>query len=168
MGTIVIRPALPDEYEAVGRIVVAAYRTLDDPPSEGYEAHMADVAGRASVSTVLAAVLDGRLVGTATLVFPGSPLDEIGDPDGAGIRMLGVDPACRGRGVGEALVRACVQRARDGGAARIWLHTETCMTDAHRLYARCGFVREPARDWTPVPDVDLLAYVLDLASTPGA
>lgn len=31
------------------------------------------------------------------------------------------------------------------------------------LYARLGFVREPARDWSPAPGVTLLAYSFDLA-----
>jgi hypothetical protein len=36
------------------------------------------------------------------------------------------------------------------------------MTAAHRLYESLGFVRDPARDWAPVPGVDLLAYRLDV------
>jgi ribosomal protein S18 acetylase RimI-like enzyme len=42
------------------------------------------------------------------------------------------------------------------------LSTSTAMTTAHRLYERLGFVRLPERDWSPVPGVHLLAYVLDL------
>ena len=36
------------------------------------------------------------------------------------------------------------------------------MRPAQRLYERAGFVREPQRDWSPVPDVHLIAYRLDL------
>jgi ribosomal protein S18 acetylase RimI-like enzyme len=80
--------------------------------------------------------------------------------------MLGVAVGTRGRGVGEALVRACIERARAAGAKRVWLHTEPFMEAAHRLYARLGFVRAPAQDWRfeeeGEPDVILLAYVLEL------
>jgi hypothetical protein len=38
------------------------------------------------------------------------------------------------------------------------------MTAAHRLYERSGFRRVPERDWTPTPEVPLLAFRLDLTS----
>jgi hypothetical protein len=40
----------------------------------------------------------------------------------------------------------------------------TTMTPAHRVYEGLGFARAPDLDWSPVPDVDLLAYRLDLAT----
>jgi hypothetical protein len=42
------------------------------------------------------------------------------------------------------------------------LSTQTVAHGSHRLYERLGLVREPSRDWTPVPGVDLLCYVLDV------
>jgi hypothetical protein len=36
------------------------------------------------------------------------------------------------------------------------------MTAAHRLYERLGFARAPARDWSPVPEVQLRVYELAL------
>jgi hypothetical protein len=36
------------------------------------------------------------------------------------------------------------------------------MTTAHRLYERNGFVRVESRDWQPVPEVPLLAFLLEL------
>jgi hypothetical protein len=32
------------------------------------------------------------------------------------------------------------------------------MTAAHRMYARLGYERDPGRDWSPLPGVDLLAF----------
>lgn len=78
--------------------------------------------------------------------------------------MLGVSSDARGRGVGRALVVACLDRARRDGARRVVLSTEPVSTTAHRLYEGLGFRREPALDWTPVPSVDLIACVLDLAA----
>jgi hypothetical protein len=34
--------------------------------------------------------------------------------------------------------------------------------EAHRLYERLGFRRDPARDWTPRPGIDLLGFELTL------
>ncbi len=39
----------------------------------------------------------------------------------------------------------------------------TSMTAARRIYERIGFVRDPERDWQPVPDIQLLGYVLPLS-----
>jgi RimJ/RimL family protein N-acetyltransferase len=41
------------------------------------------------------------------------------------------------------------------------------MTAARRLYERLGFRREPAHDWSPVPDMLLLGYVLELTAGDG-
>jgi hypothetical protein len=36
------------------------------------------------------------------------------------------------------------------------------MVSAQRLYERLGFRRDPTHDWSSIPDIHLLAYVLDL------
>ena len=75
--------------------------------------------------------------------------------------MLVVDPAAQGHGIGELLVRTCLERARTAGKRRMVLSTDRRMTAAQRLYERLGFVRLPERDWQPVPGIDLLVYALD-------
>ena len=67
-------------------------------------------------------------------------------------------PAARGRGVGELLVRACLDRTREAGKTRMVISTEPRMHAAHRLYERLGFTRLPERDWSPMPGIDLLVY----------
>jgi ribosomal protein S18 acetylase RimI-like enzyme len=76
--------------------------------------------------------------------------------------MLGVAPTAQGRGAGEALVLACVTRAREAGQRRIVISTSPRMRAAHALYERLGFRRAPERDWEPVPGTRLWAYLLDL------
>lgn len=113
---------------------------------------------------MLVAVLgDGRLVGGVTFAAPGSPLCDIARADEAEFRMPAVAREGRGRGAGEALVRACVDRSRAvGGVRRLVLSTTPDMLGAHRIYERLGFVRSPERDWAPVPDLSLLTYGLAL------
>jgi predicted N-acetyltransferase YhbS len=79
--------------------------------------------------------------------------------------MLAVDPAAQGRGVGELLVRACLERAVGLGASAMVICTRDFSYPAHRLYARLGFVRMPDRDWTPMPTVHLLVLRLDLPAS---
>jgi len=158
---LVIRAVRPSEYEIAGELTVEAYRTLSDA-EPAYEQNLRDVAGRQDTSEVLVAEVGGRVVGCVTFVDGLRALSEVDDPDAATVRMLGVAAEARGRGVGEALMRECVDRARQSGRKRVRLHTRTSMTSAQRLYERLGFRRDPDHDWSPVPDILLLGYVLDL------
>ncbi|HEY3962013.1 MAG TPA: GNAT family N-acetyltransferase [Gaiellaceae bacterium] len=50
-----------------------------------------------------------------------------------------VDEAARGKGVGEALVRAAQDAAQAAGLAAIWLTSRSEREAANRLYRRLGF-----------------------------
>ena len=155
-----IRLARPDEYDVLGELTVDAYRALG-LVGDGYAAELRDVAGRAATTDVLVAVDgEGRVLGGLAYVPGPGPLAEFDDADAAGIRMLAVAPEARRAGAGEALVRACIDRAVAAGRRRIVLHTTRVMTDAHRLYERLGFRRAPELDWDP--GIMLLAYTLDI------
>ena len=82
----------------------------------------------------------GVVVGTALLFPPGTAFhtDDAADPDSAAaapagpeIRLLAVAPAARGQGIGKALVRECLRRARQSGCKVLTLHTT--MRFKHRL-----------------------------------
>lgn len=166
---IVIRQVEPDEYEALGEITAQAYLQdglLDFGESDEYLGELKDVAKRAAAAEVLVAVHGGRVVGGVTFVPSGGPMADIAGPGEAEIRMLAVSREARGRGAGEALVRACVEEARaTDGCVRIVLSSQRTMHSAHRIYERLGFVRTPERDWNPIPhlsDITLLTYELTL------
>ncbi|MFE7412222.1 GNAT family N-acetyltransferase [Streptomyces laurentii] len=168
-----IRPVRPDDHERLGELTVRAY--LDDGfltfgEDDDYADLLRDVARRAAEAEVLVAVDEaGTVLGGVTFTTGDGKWADIAGPDEAEFRMLAVGREARGRGVGEALVQACVERARAvPGCARIVLSTQPTMAGAHRIYARVGFVRAPERDWQPLPGVDftLLAYALELGNTP--
>jgi GNAT superfamily N-acetyltransferase len=155
------------EVEAAGRVTVAANAEFaptdpDDPfaaPWARYLAEMADAAARAAQGTLLVAVEDGQVVGTATLYLgPGSMQWR---PEDAMFRLLAVDPAARGRGIGRALFQACLDRARAAGKRRMALHTTEWMATARAMYERAGFRREPEGD-LELPGVTIIAYAADL------
>lgn len=159
---LTVEPASPADFPRIAQLTLDAYG-VDGLASGGYAAELADVAGRAQRADLLVVRdRDGGIVGSVALVLSGDFGEITESEDEAAFRMLVVDPAARGRGIGELLVRACLQRARAAGKRRMVLSTSTAMTTAHRLYERLGFVRLPERDWSPVPGVHLLAYVLDL------
>ena len=84
---------------------------------------------------VLVAIEDGRVVGTASLVDD-DELPLAAEP-GPWVAAVFVDPLQRGRGVGSALVRAALERARELGFARVFLYTQT----GADWYGRMGWER---------------------------
>jgi GNAT superfamily N-acetyltransferase len=164
VGDPVVRLLTPgDDVEGLGRIVQQAYFALPDYPHEDeYDAVLADVGGRRDATVVVVGELDGQLVGCLTYIaglVEGHA--EHGDPDAATFRYFGVDPVAQGRGVGDAMVRWVIDRARADGKQRVLIHTLEAMRGAQRLYERLGFVRDVAHDedWDGIAG---LAYRLDL------
>jgi ribosomal protein S18 acetylase RimI-like enzyme len=169
LQSVQIRAARPDEYAAVGELCVSVYvgDELIPASATGYTGELADAASRAANAELLVAVDDGgdgAVLGSVTFVPYGSSYTEVAGPGEAEIRMLVVDPKARGHGLGEALVLACLARAKAHGAARMRLSTQESMIGAHPIYRRLGFARTPELDWSPVPGVDLLTFVLTLHS----
>jgi ribosomal protein S18 acetylase RimI-like enzyme len=159
---LIIRAVRPSEYEIAGELTVEAYRTLGDAGDEFYERELRDMVGRRDSSEILVAEVGDRIVGCVTFVDGLTALSEVDDPDAATVRMLGVATEARGRGVGEALMRECSDRARRSGRKRVRLDTRTSMASAQRLYERLEFRRDPDHDWSPAPGILLLGCVLDL------
>ncbi len=172
-----VRLVRADEHEVAAQLVLAAYRSLPGDHLTGdYAAEVADVARRSREAEVLVAVRRSgglardEVVGCVTFVADAcSAWAELLEAGEAGMRMLAVRPDAQGRGIGHALVEACVARARALGRSALVLHTTPWMTTAHRLYETAGFVRFPSRDWSPLPEVPLRAYrlVLDCARDPA-
>jgi len=164
---MLIRRAAPEDYETVGLLTEAAYEEFLEGPDDYYRGFLRDAETRDREAELWVAVDDdGTLLGSVTSCPPGSPWREL-SVDGEGeFRMLAVAPAARGRGVGEALVRQCEERAAATGATRMWLSTLDEMGHAQRIYTRLGYRPEPARDWHPqpdlLPDVHLRAWTREL------
>ena len=162
LSAVRIERANPEDHPAIAELTVSVYvgGGLAGPD---YGVELADVARRADLAELLV-VRDeaGRLVGSVALVLDGDFGEVTESDDEAAVRMLVVDPAAQGRGIGALLMTECLERARAAGKRRMVLSTSTAMTAAHRLYERLGFTRLPERDWSPVAGIDLLVYALDL------
>lgn len=164
--TVQVRPARPEELDAVGRLTLAAYSEflVED---DFYVAHLLDAASRAEKAELLVAELAGEVAGTVTFCRAGSPYAEIGAPGEGEFRMLAVSPSARRQGVAAALVAHCIERSRELGYRAVVLSSLPAQVDAHALYARFGFRRVPERDWSPAPGVSLLGFRLDLGVSPA-
>ena len=110
------------------RIVAAMARLIpqlsrSNPPPDAAEA-----------SVLFVAEVDGEIVGSLTLA-----LFRIPTGLRAWIEDVVVDGSARGRGVGEALNRAAIDRASDAGATTVDLTSRPSREAANRLYQRLGF-----------------------------
>lgn len=79
------------------------------------------------------AEVDGRHVGHVFLVRHPD------EPETAKLRLLYVDPAARGIGLGQKLVAECVRFARVARYRKITLWTQSILKAAHRIYSATGF-----------------------------
>jgi ribosomal protein S18 acetylase RimI-like enzyme len=167
-GDIEIRPVREGEYLRAGEATAGAYREFVTPGQSGFEAYLtriADIGARADRATVLVALIDGVIAGSATLELDSRVTPSTAEPlapDEAHLRMLGVSPDHRGLGVGRSLVAACIELARNRGKRRLTLETSPLMVAAQRLYLTMGFTSTGERR---TPDgTRLLAYTVDVQS----
>ena len=159
-----VHPAGPEDFDRIAELTVGVY-VGGGLADQGYATELADVAGRASRAELLVVRDDdGSVVGSVALVLAGDFGEITTSDDEAAFRMLVVDPAVQGRGIGQLLVTTCLDRARAAAKRRMVIATGTRMTAAQRLYERLGFMRLPERDWSPVPGIDLLVYSRDLCA----
>ena len=171
--SLVVRPARPEEYANVGRVTAEAYRadglldSADYPVERTYESLLLDAGRRAREAELwVAAEQDGEILGTVNWCPPGSPWRQLAQRDDqAEFRMLSVAPAGRRRGVGRALVDACLRRARQDGMSEVVIWSHPLMAGAHALYLRMNFERVPDLDGSPAPGVRLWGFRLPLTAS---
>lgn len=155
----VIQPTESGRLAEVGEMTALAYLAdgLIDV-AHPYARTLRDAQARAR-DAVLLGLLDGEggegsVVGTLTVVPPGSPFVELAQDDEVELRMLAVSPIERGRGIGEKLTTHGMEMAVSLGAKRVVLSTMESMHAAHRLYEKLGFSRREDLDWVVADQQD--------------
>ncbi len=92
---------------------------------------------------IFIALIGGERVGCVAL----TPLDD----HTFELAKMAVDERYQGRGIGRAVMNAAISWARNKGAQRLWLETNSRLTPAIRLYESAGFHHIPKERWTPSP-----------------
>ncbi|QTP57791.1 N-acetyltransferase [Billgrantia antri] len=137
----ILRSETPGDAEAIEAVTVAAFR--EAPHTSHTEQHIVRAlraAGALAVSLV--AECDGELVGHVAA----SPVTLSDGTSGwFGLGPVSVLPAWQGRGIGSALVRACLARLRERGARGCVLVGEP------GYYQRFGFRSLPGLILSDVP-----------------
>lgn len=94
-----------------------------------------------------AAFVEGALAGVASICPEGR--SNVGVSEGVWrIRGMAVRPDCRGRGLGAALLEACLDHARTHGGSVAWCNARI---GARRFYERHGFAVDG--DAFEIPDI---------------
>lgn len=162
-----IRDAHPSDRGAIEALTLSAYQeyaALMPAHWASYRQNILATLAAVQPAAQIVAEQEGQLVGTVLLYPAGTVIGNPGDapvtltwPE---VRLLAVGPAARGQGVGAALMRECIRRARQSGAQAVTLHTTDLMQAAMRLYERLGFRRAAELDFQPAPGVTIKGYRL--------
>lgn len=136
-----VRPARRDDVPVIVRLladdVLGAKREhATDPLPQVYWDAFDAIASQGG-NEILIAEIEGEVVGCLQLtVIPG--LSRMGMSRGQ-LEGVRVSSKHRGQRIGELLVAAATDRARELGCKIIQLTTDKTRVDAHRFYERLGF-----------------------------
>jgi putative acetyltransferase len=124
-----LRPA----FEQLNRDWIETYFELEDADREVLGDPRAKIL--APGGQVFFVLEDGEVRGTCAVLRHSRDEYEIA--------KMAVAPAARGRGFGDLLMETAVAFARDAGALRVVIVSNTILEPAIRLYRKHGFVRVP-------------------------
>ncbi|MFJ7827920.1 GNAT family N-acetyltransferase [Psychrobacillus sp. NPDC096623] len=155
MGSVItIDDIRVEEFEQVSELLVESYSQYQESyeSKEGwldYAESLRDSVHNPFVDRILVARDGAEILGSLQLFTNSEAAYHI--PDLAIfspiIRMLGVSPSARGKGVAQALLKESISYAREKGADHIYLHSTDLMADAIRLYEWLGFKRDTSKDF---------------------
>lgn len=106
---------------------------------------------------------DGVNVGSVCLVQAREEQNEAPIPGVAQLRLLLVDPAARGLGLGDRLVAECHRFAREAGYQRVRLWTNSQLDAAKHIYRKAGYQLIATEPFQGFGRVDLIGETWELA-----
>lgn len=144
--SVSLRACEPADAAAVNAVAVRAFEQYAQHYTDwpAFSKNLAHTAALASQAELIVAESLGQILGAVAYIGPSKPKNAFFDQQWAIMRMLVVDPAARGQGVGRMLAEYCIDRAVQDKAEVFALHTTPIMQVALGMYERMGFffVRE--------------------------
>jgi GNAT superfamily N-acetyltransferase len=153
-----VRNADPSEFGKIGQLMVNVYSQLDGFPNETEQPEYFQVLRDVGAFTqkpdthLLVAVTENNTILGALLYFDdmayyGSGGTAIKEKNASGFRLLAVDPAARGKGIGKLLAEECIRKARQKKNRQLIIHTTKSMPAAWHMYEKMGFKRSEDLDF---------------------
>ena len=104
--------------------------------------------------------LNGQIIGMAFLIPQGNPMGFF-KTEWAYIRLIGVAPDYRGKGIGKKLTRICIEFAKQSGEKIIALHTSEFQFPANYIYESLGFKK--LKELEPIYNKKYFLYTMNLS-----
>ena len=153
-----IREAHPEEYTALGLLMVEAYSQLEGFPGpeenpEYYNVlrNVGEFAQKPKAKLIVAVSeegqVDGGLVYFGDMRYYGAGGEATLSQKAGAFRLLAVSHKASGKGLGKRLVEACFDQARSEGFEYLMIHSTKFMKIARKMYEKMGFVRFPEIDF---------------------
>jgi ribosomal protein S18 acetylase RimI-like enzyme len=136
-----LRDFKPSDADAVNQLALLAFEQFRGEYSD-WQAFSRNIGSMSSLSDAgeLIVVTDQEIiVGAVVYVGPHKPKREFFLAEWPILRMLVVNPAHRGHGIGRLLTDECISRAKRDGSKVVALHTSRIMEVALSMYLRMGF-----------------------------
>lgn len=118
-------------FEQLNREWIEKYFVLEDADRDVFNDPESRILK--SGGEIFFVLADGRVQGTCAVLRHGAEECEIA--------KMAVAPMARGRGLGDLLMEAAIRFARNAGAQRVVIVSNTVLEPAIRLYQKHGFVR---------------------------
>jgi ribosomal protein S18 acetylase RimI-like enzyme len=164
MSQVEVRAATADDHAAIDALALEAWQVLKpgyDPERWGeLLVSIGKMSTLSSDGRLFVAMTSEQVSGAVGYMPPGCSNPRIFPREWPSIRMLVVRPSHRGRGIGKALMNACIGAAIADGARCIGLHTSPIMEVALPMYLRMGFIKDA--DLPPIAGAPYARYVLAL------
>ena len=154
----IIRHAQPEEFAAIGQLMVNVYAQLDGFPKPdeqpAYYTMLSNIGEQTKKpgTELLVAVsahdhIAGAVVYFNDMQYYGSGGTATQEKNAAGFRLLAVDTSVRGKGIGKALTLACIQKAKEQNLSQVIIHSTEAMQTAWKMYEAIGFERSEDLDF---------------------
>src|ERR1035437_7301103 len=147
-----VRNATPSEFKDLGNLMVRVYSQLEGFPSveeqPGYYKMLSEVGeftGKPGTEVLVALSTEGKIVGGVVyfndMQYYGSGGTATQETNASGFRLLAVDAAVRGQGIGKLLIHECIRKARNQNHSQVIIHATRAMQVAWKMYEKMGFKR---------------------------
>lgn len=153
-----IRAAKPNEFAAIGQLMVDVYSKLVGFPNEIEQpayykmlANIGELTKKPQTELLVAVSPEGKISGGVVyfgdMQFYGSGGAATKEKNASGFRLLAVNPSVRGEGLGKLLTNACINKAKKTKQQQVIIHTTKAMQIAWKMYEKIGFKRSVDLDF---------------------
>jgi len=153
-----VRNAKESEFAELGKLMVQVYSQLDGFPKPNEQpayyqmlANIGDQTKKPCTELLVAVSADNKLAGGVVyfsdMQYYGSGGTATQEKNASGFRLLAVDPAFRGQGIGKLLTMECIRKAESDKNRCVVIHTTKAMQTAWKMYENIGFKRNDDLDF---------------------